>query len=121
MFLKLKSIKDADVRSVNYKIILDALPLNNKYNKNKIHKCLFCAKKIESRDHVFIECECVSTLFDKIRKNLSNESLVVDETIIIYGMNIKDSDFKHISLFKYIIYKIRNKLLKKAYYLLLTH
>jgi hypothetical protein len=112
VFLKLKLIKDSDVRSVNYKLLLDALPLNNKFNKNKINKCLFCKEKNESRDHVFTECEYVSTLFDKIRRKLIKGDLKVDEAIIIYGMNINDIDYLNISLFKYIIFKIRNKLLK---------
>lgn len=99
-------IKDNNSRTINYKILMDALPLNNRIVKNK-DKCYFCKRFKEDRDHLFINCQITRDMFSiaslnlDVRRNLSFKNIILQE-------NQDEKDYLYISSFKFIIWKIRN-------------
>lgn len=101
-----KNLYNSEVRTVNYKILMDALPLNYRIFKNKT-KCYFCNRHDEERDHLFTECGKIRELFEiasqnlEIKRNLSFKCIILQE-------NQKENDFKKICYFKFLIWRIRN-------------
>ena len=55
IFLRSYRIQDSRMKTLNYKILLDALPLNSYINKNN-RKCPMCNSTKETLVHLFIEC-----------------------------------------------------------------
>lgn len=114
VYKNIHNIKDSNVRTVNYKILMDALPLNNRIVKNK-DRCYFCKKQIEDRDHLFINCREIQNLFLIINSDLEVKMYLSFKTIILQE-NQSKKDFLNIAYFKFIIWRIRN-ILRKTFYL----
>ena len=106
VYKNIHNLKDSNVRTVNYKVLMDALPLNNRIVKNK-DKCYFCKKQVEDRDHLFINCRETQNLFSIVRSDLEVKMYLSSKSIILQE-NQSQKDFLNIAYFKFIIWRIRN-------------
>jgi hypothetical protein len=99
-------LKDSNVRTLNYKVLMDALPLNTRIVKNR-DKCYFCRKHDEDRDHLFINCNLVQNLFSIVKTDLSVKLYLSYKNIILQE-NLSRKDYLNISYFKFLVWRIRN-------------
>jgi hypothetical protein len=112
-----KSIQDpfvmSELRSFNYKILFSALYTFDKFNlkKNK-KKCLFCKDRDETVLHIFSECTVVKSLYQELLPSfgLSYKPQFCYKKEIIYMMDKTSNIREKISIFKYTIWMIRNKI-----------
>jgi endonuclease/exonuclease/phosphatase family metal-dependent hydrolase len=101
-----KNLYNSEMRTVNYKILMDALPLNYRIFKNKT-KCFYCNRHDEERDHLFTKCEEVRKLFEIASQNLEVKRSLSFRCIILHE-NQNEKDFVKVCYFKFLIWRIRN-------------
>jgi hypothetical protein len=111
IYTRICSIDNSDVRVLNYKIIYDALPCNQRFVKNdRRARCSLCDKQTETLEHLYVRCKSTNELFRIIAGTLDNEELVLNKSSILFGLNLTERDFKTISFFKYLVWEVRKKL-----------
>ena len=105
-YKNIHALRNSDLRSVNYKILMDALPLNTRIVKNK-DKCYLCKRNNEDRDHLFINCSVVRDLFSIVVTDLEVKQYLSYKSIILQEKQ-NEIDYLNISYFKFLIWRIRN-------------
>ena len=101
----------SELQSFNYKVIHNAIYTLDKFSKmkQKEKKCFLCKKYKETCKHVFGECEETCKMYNNFCKeeNIQINNKMLEEEII--EMRNKDEiSIEKISIFKIIIWKIRN-------------
>ena len=113
IYSRISSIENSDVRVLNYKILYDALPCNQRFVRNdRRARCTLCDKQTETLEHLYIRCNSTKELFRIIAGTLDNEEIVLNKNSILFGLNLTERDFKTISFFKYLVWEVRKKLRK---------
>ncbi len=110
VYKKLNNKKlESELRVNNILIANNALNLNFKINKHK-NKCRLCQRGLESLEHTFLECRFSQSILNTIK--FENKIRVNKETILLNtDLNLKDSF--QISVYKYVVWKVRNVCLYK--------
>jgi hypothetical protein len=88
----------------NILIANNAVSLEYKMNRLR-DKCSLCQKRVESLEHVFLECEISLNVFKKLK---FEEEIKIKKETILLNMNLNDRDSFLISVYKYVIWKVRN-------------
>ena len=104
-----KGTQNSELRALNYKILFDALPCNQRFNNREKIKCFLCERCTETRDHLFVDCSVSRSLFDSLRRLLNNRLLDMNLSTFMFGITITKHDSKIISLFKFVLWRLRNK------------
>lgn len=99
-----------ELRELNYKILHNGLTLNIKISERMKMKCVICEKETETIEHIFVECKDVHILFDMIKNHLTDSSIKLSNNNIILSLNQSFRDKQIISIYKYSIWSLRNKL-----------
>ena len=100
-----------NVRLVNYKLIFNGLPTNDKFNNRYDKKCFMCKKKLnENIEHIFVKCKYSKDSFEYIRNLLTDKSLINTLVLLDYKRNVCDDDYRILSCFVYSIWRVRNAL-----------
>ena len=112
---KLKKIKENKVRQFNFKLLHNVLPFKDNLYKWKITtdiSCKFCNEQ-ESLIHILLRCRQVATFWKRIHHlviTLFKTNILIDEELMIIGLNTDDSDFMLINVLiiyaQYAIYKV---------------
>ena len=99
---------NSELRSFNYRIINNSLTLYIKYPLKKKNPCLFCNRKIETRDHLFLQCTITKNFFDNIKSMFS--FLIPDRNRrqVYYCENIDGEDLLIMSCYKLALWKTRS-------------
>ena len=69
-----------------------------------------CEKKTETIEHIFVECKGAQECFDTIKRYLTDSSIKISNNNILLSLNQSERDKIIISIFKYSIWSLRNKL-----------
>ena len=99
----------SELRALNYKILFDALPCNQRFNNRIKQNCFLCDSCIESRDHLFIDCSFTRSLVGDFTDLLDDRLVSISINKFIFGIQLTKHDSKIISLFKFVLWKLRNK------------
>ena len=108
VFTKAYKVYDSRHKTLNYKILMNALPLNSIINKNN-KLCPMCNNDIETMSHLFIECKKIRKRWDKINHEFSEWPLARKEDIILRHENLDASQTGVYSNVKYQIWVKRCK------------
>ena len=85
IFLDIHKLNSSSVRLVNYKLILNGLPTNYKFNNRYDKECFMCKKKLsEYIQHIFLECKYTKESFEYIRINF-----LIDIVPVIQNVSIR--------------------------------
>ena len=103
-----KNIKDTSIKLINYKLILEALPVNKKF-KNKYGKiCYLCKKNLEeSCEHIFYECNTTKKIIQQLEdKKIFKQKINYEK--LKYKLDTNKYEYFVLSLFVYSIWNLRN-------------
>jgi exonuclease III len=94
----------SDLRVNNILVANNAISLNFKINKRE-NKCSLCQRSFESLEHIFLDCSFSKYILNKIsfEKNFNFNK----ETIFL-NQNVTEKDSFLISVYKYVVWKVRN-------------
>ena len=109
VYRKIHEEVNSDVRVFLYKLLFEALPVNNRFF-NKKNKCFFCNKAKEEVTHVFFECSITRNLFNLIVPSLDNNSIYLNKHSFWFSIEITKHDYKMISIFLYTAWLLRERL-----------
>jgi hypothetical protein len=98
----------SELRTINYKVANNGLAFHIKLYNIKKEVCVLCKKEVETRDHLFIQCETTKKLYEKIKNKIKEKKIEIDKKYIIYNLNLEINDIEIISIFKLSVWNIRN-------------
>jgi hypothetical protein len=103
-----KLITSSNIILVNYKLVLNGLPVNHKFNSRYDKICFLCKKKtIEDLGHLFVDCVVTKKCFESISSRFKiNSSL--DQDLVQLKLKVPDEDYIQLSNFVYSIWRTRN-------------
>jgi hypothetical protein len=77
---------DSDLRSFNYRVLVDGLCLSIKVKGRLSHKCFLCDKggnlnmeNLESREHLLINCDITQNLFQKTKHKFKEKYIQLNK------------------------------------------
>lgn len=107
----------ADLRSFNYKIIVDGISLGIKIKGKLASKCFLCDRgeelndeNLESREHLLIKCVKTQQLFNKIKHKFKEKTVSLNEIKSILHLGLQEDDSKLMSIFNLSIWILRNRI-----------
>jgi hypothetical protein len=103
--------ENSDLRSFIYKLLLNALHAENRFN-NKKNKCFLCETNKETCDHLFFNCKKVICLFQSTRSDMENKYILLSKQAFWFDKNLSNNDFKTMAIFLYSIWRIRESIIK---------
>ena len=112
VYNNIHSSENSDLRSFLYKLLFNALPVENQFN-NKKNSCFFCKSSKENVSHVFFKCRAEAELFALIRDTLNEQNFILTKKTFLLNIDITKHDYKIISIFLYSISLVREQI-KKA-------
>ena len=104
----------SNVKIINYKLMLNGLPTNKKFNNKYDKKCYLCNKAVdEDLEHLFVSCEVSKKCYSFVKDNyMVNKSLNLSIDIVSYKSRVDLVDFSYLANFVYGIwitrYTVRN-------------
>jgi hypothetical protein len=102
-------INNSSVILVNYKLILNGLPVNKKFNCRYDKICFLCKKKTsEDLGHLFVDCEVTKKCFASILPSFKSKTNSLSQELIQLKLNVSDDDYRQLSKFVYSIWRTRN-------------
>jgi hypothetical protein len=105
----------SDLRTFNYRVLNDGLSLDLKYPHRKKNKCALCKTSLETKDHIFLECNISKNLFKLV---VQKYKMTIDESPSresIYFFNDFEFDYINIiSIYKLAIWQLRFFVLKNS-------
>ena len=111
-------ITSTKIRAFQYKILNNVLYLNDKlflFGNSETKLCYFCKKENETIIHLFHNCSCIKSLWNKVKNYFKNDVRLISLTpqIAILGyLNKNDETFLLqniiLLLFKNYVYKSRS-------------
>ena len=110
IFLLIQNLKAQDkVKIVNYKLLLNGLPLNKKFKNRYDKKCYLCKRTVdEDTEHLFVSCKIAKKFYDYTRERMIDNSLDLCIELVIYKPNLKPSDYAYMSNYVFSIWQTRN-------------
>ena len=110
VYKKIHSVSENSIlRVFLYKLLLDALTCNLKFNKVK-NRCFFCQREKESSNHLFFKCKHISTLFAEISYLLENQNFTLSKNNFWFSISLSKHDYRTISIFLYSVWLTRNEI-----------
>ena len=99
----------SNIRTINYKLMLNGLPTNKKFNNKYDKKCYLCNRIVdEDIEHIFVQCVTTKLCFDLVSENyLCNKDSKLSLDMIQFKSGVDKLDFVHIAGFVYCIWITR--------------
>ena len=73
----------------------------------KKNKCVFCNKTIETRDHIFLECDVTKNMFEKIKCKFEQNITCRVRGQVYYNVGIEHEDVKTMTIYKMSIWRLK--------------
>jgi hypothetical protein len=110
IFLDINRLNSSNIRLVNYKLLLNGLPTNEKFGNRYDKVCYMCKKILnESPKHIFIMCEISKKNYEYMRQNyLHKKNLENSLDLLKFKRRVTENDYKALSCFIYSVWRIRN-------------
>ena len=103
-----KIVKDSEIKSINYKIVMDGLGINKKFRNRYGKVCYICKKEVdEDLEHIFINCKRVEPCIAFVSKQL-NLKKIPNIDCIRYKYDFMEKEYLSFSYYTTCIWKIRN-------------
>jgi hypothetical protein len=104
-----KLISNSNIFLVNYKFLLNGLPVNKKFNCRYDKICFLCKKNVaEDLAHLFVECEITKKCFQFVSPCITHKNKILSQDLLQLKLQVSDDDFLQLSKFVFAIWRTRN-------------
>ena len=99
----------SNILLVNYKILLNALPLNKKFNNRYDKKCYLCNSVVdEDIPHLFVTCKTSNKCFDFIKSFFDSNNIALHLDLVQYKFNLTENNYRILSIYVFSVWQTRN-------------